>query len=315
MYIGPWRSRTGPAALKPMARARTRRTGSAVDATGATGLAAVPDSHPGLPRCPAPKPTSCPAPVAVQLSRASEFYPGSPEGQDRILLVSGTVNQLLTALHLVLSKLKAEPGALRAVQVRTAGGLTLVLAGSGTACVRAAVDARASRCMGCLAGSCVWPANRKCLPMLLPCARPRTARQSSCACWCTRGYAARSSARAAPPSAASTRTATRCSTSRRRPSCPVRAHEVVCAAQGPCSPCCAATGSQEPCGQCRQGCRASWRPPAAPYPSAAGLTERIVKITGDVDHLMRAVALVVTKLRCGRQSVQQPCCRRVVCKR
>lgn len=53
----------------------------------------------------------------MQLSRASEFYPGSPEGQDRILLVSGTVNQLLTALHLVLSKLKAEPGALRAVQV------------------------------------------------------------------------------------------------------------------------------------------------------------------------------------------------------
>ncbi len=33
--------------------------------------------------------------------------------------------------------------------------------------------------------------------------------------------------------------------------------------------------------------------------AAAGLTERIVKITGDVDHLMRAVALVVTKLRCG----------------
>ena len=57
------------------------------------------------------------APACPQLSRASEFYPGSPEGQDRILLVSGTVNQLLTALHLVLSKLKAEPGALRAVQV------------------------------------------------------------------------------------------------------------------------------------------------------------------------------------------------------
>lgn len=57
----------------------------------------------------------------MQLSRASEFYPGSPEGQDRILLVSGTVNQLLTALHLVLSKLKAEPGALRAVQVRAGG--------------------------------------------------------------------------------------------------------------------------------------------------------------------------------------------------
>ncbi len=75
--------------------------------------------HASLPTPPTPPPAT----PAVQLSRASEFYPGSPEGQDRILLVSGTVNQLLTALHLVLSKLKAEPGALRAVQVRAAEGL------------------------------------------------------------------------------------------------------------------------------------------------------------------------------------------------
>jgi predicted RNA-binding protein YlqC (UPF0109 family) len=60
-----------------------------------------------------------------QLSRASEFYPGSPEGQDRILLISGTVNQLLTALHLVLSKLKAEPGALRAVQAKDGEAIQL----------------------------------------------------------------------------------------------------------------------------------------------------------------------------------------------
>ena len=38
----------------------------------------------------------------------------------------------------------------------------------------------------------------------------------------------------------------------------------------------------------------------SPPPTLPGLTERIVKITGDVDHLMRAVALVVTKLRCGQ---------------
>jgi RNA-binding protein Nova len=61
----------------------------------------------------------------LQLSRANEYYPGSPEGQDRILLVSGTVNQLLTALHLVLSKLKAEPGALRAVQAKEGEAIQL----------------------------------------------------------------------------------------------------------------------------------------------------------------------------------------------
>lgn len=73
------------------------------------------------------QPAHPPAPLAppTQLSRASEFYPGSPEGQDRILLVSGTVNQLLTALHLVLSKLKAEPGALRAVQAKDGDAIQL----------------------------------------------------------------------------------------------------------------------------------------------------------------------------------------------
>lgn len=51
----------------------------------------------------------------MQLSKANEYYPGNHEGQDRILLVSGTIDQLLTALHLVLVKLKAEPTALKAV--------------------------------------------------------------------------------------------------------------------------------------------------------------------------------------------------------
>ena len=92
-------------------------------------------ANPSTARPPAPAPsdpstTSRPAPPALprlQLSRASEFYPGSPEGQDRILLVSGTVNQLLTALHLVLSKLKAEPGALRAVQAKEGEAIQLCM--------------------------------------------------------------------------------------------------------------------------------------------------------------------------------------------
>lgn len=54
----------------------------------------------------------------MQLSKSNEFFPGSIESQDRILLISGTVDQLLTALHLVLSKLKSEPTAFRAIQTR-----------------------------------------------------------------------------------------------------------------------------------------------------------------------------------------------------
>ncbi|GAB4822028.1 hypothetical protein N2152v2_009074 [Parachlorella kessleri] len=61
----------------------------------------------------------------MQLSKSNEFYPLNNDdgGQDRILLISGTVNQLLTALHLVLSKLKSEPGALRAVQAKESAEL------------------------------------------------------------------------------------------------------------------------------------------------------------------------------------------------
>lgn len=79
-------------------------------------------NHPRRAPRPAPRCT-------LQLSKSNEFYPASEDGgQDRILLISGTVNQLLTALHLVLTKLKSEPGALRAVQVRARPG-----AGSGWA--------------------------------------------------------------------------------------------------------------------------------------------------------------------------------------
>lgn len=128
----------------------------------------------------------------MQLSRASEFYPGSPEGQDRILLVSGTVNQLLTALHLVLSKLKAEPGALRAVQAKDGEAIQL----------RMLVHSR-------LCGTLIGKGG----------ATIRSFNEDS--------------------------------------------HAVF---------------------------------NISPPPTLPGLTERIVKITGDVDHLMRAVALVVTKL-------------------
>ncbi|KAL4458465.1 hypothetical protein ABPG75_013330 [Micractinium tetrahymenae] len=128
----------------------------------------------------------------MQLSRASEFYPGSPEGQDRILLVSGTVNQLLTALHLVLSKLKAEPGALRAVQAKDGEAIQL----------RMLVHSR-------LCGTLIGKGG----------ATIRSFNEDS---------------------------------------------------------------------------RAVFN--ISPPPTMPGLTERIVKITGDVDELMRAVALVVTKL-------------------
>ncbi len=41
----------------------------------------------------------------LQLSRASEFFPGT---QERVMLASGNVNQVLTALHLVLTKIQGE---------------------------------------------------------------------------------------------------------------------------------------------------------------------------------------------------------------
>lgn len=41
----------------------------------------------------------------IQLSRAREFFPGTT---DRILLLSGSINSILTALHLLLSKIKSD---------------------------------------------------------------------------------------------------------------------------------------------------------------------------------------------------------------
>lgn len=87
--------------------------------------AAAESLRPPPPRRTFLNPPAAAPPARLQLSRASEFYPGSPEGQDRILLVSGTVNQLLTALHLVLFKLKGEPGALRAVQAKDGEAIQL----------------------------------------------------------------------------------------------------------------------------------------------------------------------------------------------
>lgn len=46
----------------------------------------------------------------LQMSKANVFYPGSLHySQDRIILISGTVDQLLTALHIVLTRIRLEP--------------------------------------------------------------------------------------------------------------------------------------------------------------------------------------------------------------
>lgn len=71
----------------------------------------------------------------IQLSPSREFFPGTA---DRILLLTGTVNAILTALHLILSKLLAEepaglegqaapPSALMAVQAGTSTVVKLVV--------------------------------------------------------------------------------------------------------------------------------------------------------------------------------------------
>jgi RNA-binding protein Nova len=41
----------------------------------------------------------------LQLSRNQEYFPGT---QERIMIATGTVNQILTALHLVLTKIQSE---------------------------------------------------------------------------------------------------------------------------------------------------------------------------------------------------------------
>ena len=53
----------------------------------------------------------------LQLSRANEFFPGT---QDRVMLASGSVNQVLTALHLIWTKIQGEQvGVPKVCQVET----------------------------------------------------------------------------------------------------------------------------------------------------------------------------------------------------
>ncbi|KAK9822677.1 hypothetical protein WJX81_007706 [Elliptochloris bilobata] len=51
----------------------------------------------------------------LQLSRANEFFPGTT---DRVVLTSGTVNQVLTALHLVLTKIQGEQAVAESMMAR-----------------------------------------------------------------------------------------------------------------------------------------------------------------------------------------------------
>ncbi|KDD75753.1 hypothetical protein H632_c515p0, partial [Helicosporidium sp. ATCC 50920] len=62
-----------------------------------------------------------------RLSKSNEFYPGSMDGQDRILLLSGSREQLLTALHLVLMRFQGESSspALRAVTAKDGENVVL----------------------------------------------------------------------------------------------------------------------------------------------------------------------------------------------
>ncbi len=53
----------------------------------------------------------------IQLSRTNEYFPGTSE---RIMMISGTVNQVLTALHLVLAKMNSEKTVLETMLARCA---------------------------------------------------------------------------------------------------------------------------------------------------------------------------------------------------
>ena len=91
-----------------------------------------------------PRPhTLPPCPLALpQLSKIGETWPGAGRGgleggaprpgPDRILLISGSLDSLLTALHAVLTAFRAAPSALAAVSGRE----------DGTMCLRLLVHAR-----------------------------------------------------------------------------------------------------------------------------------------------------------------------------
>ncbi|CAL5229590.1 g12948 [Coccomyxa viridis] len=51
----------------------------------------------------------------LQLSRANEFFPGT---QDRVMLASGSVNQVLTALHLIWTKIQGEQAVAETMMAR-----------------------------------------------------------------------------------------------------------------------------------------------------------------------------------------------------
>ena len=60
----------------------------------------------------------------IQLSRTNEYFPGTSE---RIMMISGTVNQVLTALHLVLAKMNSEKTVQETMLARCGGtGVPLV---------------------------------------------------------------------------------------------------------------------------------------------------------------------------------------------
>jgi RNA-binding protein Nova len=63
----------------------------------------------------------------MHLSKPEEYFPGSLETHDRILVISGTVEQLLAALHLLLTKLSNEPSAKTVVQGRSPDTISLRL--------------------------------------------------------------------------------------------------------------------------------------------------------------------------------------------
>ncbi|GHP02038.1 hypothetical protein PPROV_000079400 [Pycnococcus provasolii] len=80
----------------------------------------------------------------IQLSRAREFFPGT---SDRILVLTGSVNSILTALHLILSKLLAEESSTGAAGVTSMPVKLVVpnavcggIIGKGGATIRSFVD-------------------------------------------------------------------------------------------------------------------------------------------------------------------------------
>eukprot|EP00891_Asterochloris_glomerata_P008178 jgi/Astpho2/8178/Aster-03106 len=60
----------------------------------------------------------------IQLSRTNDFFPGT---SDRIMLVAGPVNQVLTALHLIVGKIRGEPNVSDSLQTKDGKAMQLRL--------------------------------------------------------------------------------------------------------------------------------------------------------------------------------------------